>query len=138
MQLGRRGIVFTRLEKADERKVARRAERDSATPSPSGSLRSGTRQDTKVNGKSKGVGSKGELSASKRQESRAASKASGDGANNQAMETMRHDRIAIAYLSLLLLPLVVGFSLKKLVMDEHVGWYSWALQSLTVSSRLDR
>lgn len=50
----------------------------------------------------------------------------------QAMETMHYDRVAIGYLSLLLLPLVVGFSGKKLVMDEHAGWYSWALQSLTV------
>lgn len=50
-----------------------------------------------------------------------------------AAETMEYDRIAIAYLSLLLLPIVVGFSAKKLVLDEHAGWYSWALQSLTVS-----
>ncbi|CAM9219967.1 unnamed protein product, partial [Scytosiphon promiscuus] len=54
----------------------------------------------------------------------------GSGAD-QAMETMRYDRMAIAYLSLLLLPLVVGYSAKKLVMDEHAGWYSLALQSVT-------
>eukprot|EP00752_Nemacystus_decipiens_P016247 g14527.t1 len=50
---------------------------------------------------------------------------------DQAVETMRYDRVAIAYLSLILLPLVLGYSVKKLVMDEHAGWYSWALQSLT-------
>lgn len=60
------------------------------------------------------------------------------GGAEQAMETMQYDRLAITYLSLLLLPLVVGFSLKKLVMDEHPGWYSWALQSLTVSGQRAR
>lgn len=53
----------------------------------------------------------------------------------QAVETMHYDRVAIGYLSLLLLPFVVGFSAKKLVMDEHAGWYSWALQSLTVRQK---
>lgn len=61
-----------------------------------------------------------------------AGRAGGGGGAEQAVETMHYDRVAITYLSLLLLPLVLGFSAKKLVMDEHAGWYSWALQSLTV------
>ncbi|CAN0448573.1 unnamed protein product, partial [Discosporangium mesarthrocarpum] len=47
------------------------------------------------------------------------------------METMQYDRVAIVYLSLLLLPVVVGFSAKGLIIDRHPSWYSWALQSLT-------
>jgi len=40
-------------------------------------------------------------------------------------ETMRVDRMAISHLSIVLLPLVVGFSVRSLVMEQHHGWYSW-------------
>jgi hypothetical protein len=46
-------------------------------------------------------------------------------------ETMKVDSIAISHLSLALFPLVIGFSLKSLVMEEHHSWYSWFIASLT-------
>eukprot|EP00953_Heterococcus_sp_UTEX-ZZ885_P011504 6661-Heterococcus_DN1.PRE.1 len=60
--------------------------------------------------------------------------------------SQQHDRQAIVYLSLLLLPAVLGFSLRSLVMERqalllrylamqplrlYTGWYSWAIRSLT-------
>lgn len=36
---------------------------------------------------------------------------------------MEYDRVAIQYLSMMLLPFVGGFALKTLVMDQHTGWY---------------
>eukprot|EP00611_Tribonema_gayanum_P019977 TRINITY_DN3568_c0_g1_i2.p1 TRINITY_DN3568_c0_g1~~TRINITY_DN3568_c0_g1_i2.p1 ORF type:complete len:609 (-),score=126.44 TRINITY_DN3568_c0_g1_i2:291-2117(-) len=42
-----------------------------------------------------------------------------------------YDRVAITYLSLLLLPGVVGFSLRSLLTERYTGWYSWAIRSLT-------
>uniref|UniRef100_A0A7S3NLU1 Cleft lip and palate transmembrane protein 1 n=1 Tax=Aureoumbra lagunensis TaxID=44058 RepID=A0A7S3NLU1_9STRA len=47
--------------------------------------------------------------------------------------TQRVDAAATFYLSLVLLPLIVGWSLKCLVYDAHRGWYSWALGSATAS-----
>ena len=55
-----------------------------------------------------------------------------DDANaKKAAETIRVDRMAINHLSILLLPLVVGFSLRSLVLEQHSGWYSWLIASLT-------
>lgn len=45
--------------------------------------------------------------------------------------TMQLDRVAIKFMSKLLLPLAVSFSVKSLVCDQHPGWYSWAVASLT-------
>ncbi len=45
--------------------------------------------------------------------------------------TMECDRQAVAYLCMLLLPLVFGFSIKSLIRDMHTNWYSWGIKSLT-------
>ncbi len=45
--------------------------------------------------------------------------------------TMDCDREAVAYLCMLLLPLVLGFSVKSLIKDMHTSWYSWGIKSLT-------
>jgi len=49
----------------------------------------------------------------------------------KAAESMRVDALAIKHLTLVLLPLVVGFSLRSLVAEQHFGWFSWLLSSLT-------
>ena len=46
-------------------------------------------------------------------------------------ETMKIDRLAISHLSVVLMPLVVGFSLRSLVCEQHHGWYSWLIAALT-------
>lgn len=128
MQLGWKGLIFTRLENVEKR--SRKGSKEVSADAPS-----------RAQPDSKGSSSR-RLNDNKSEESNAqvatgkmGEEGEGSGAD-QAMETMQYDRLAIAYLSLLLLPLVVGFSLKKLVLDEHAGWYSWALQSLTVSKPL--
>mmetsp|Transcript_25531 Transcript_25531/g.76645 ORF Transcript_25531/g.76645 Transcript_25531/m.76645 type:complete len:385 (+) Transcript_25531:41-1195(+) len=45
--------------------------------------------------------------------------------------TLRVDRLATLYLSVGLGPLVIGYAVKTLVYDAHLGWYSWALGALT-------
>ncbi len=45
--------------------------------------------------------------------------------------TMECDRQAVAYLCMLLLPPVFGFSMKSLIRDMHTSWYSWGIKSLT-------
>jgi hypothetical protein len=45
--------------------------------------------------------------------------------------TLEYDRLAVVYLSMLLLPPVVGFSIKSLTLDLHASWYGWAIKSLT-------
>ena len=44
--------------------------------------------------------------------------------------TLEADSFATMHLSLLLLPLCLGFTLRSLVYDKHAGWYSWAIGSL--------
>mmetsp|Transcript_5243 Transcript_5243/g.8628 ORF Transcript_5243/g.8628 Transcript_5243/m.8628 type:complete len:399 (-) Transcript_5243:1391-2587(-) len=51
--------------------------------------------------------------------------------NSSEEGTMQLDRVAIKFMSKLLLPLAVSFSVKSLVFDQHPGWYSWAVASLT-------
>lgn len=133
MQIGWRGVVFTRLEEAsreqskgDSNAIAGVAG-DEASDAKNGgkpgtSLRHNDRKGRDVKA-IEGKGASSEVSVY----------GEGVDAVDQTAETMQYDMVAITYLSLLLLPLVVGFSAKKLVMDEHIGWYSWALQSLTVS-----
>mmetsp|Transcript_46588 Transcript_46588/g.105275 ORF Transcript_46588/g.105275 Transcript_46588/m.105275 type:complete len:389 (-) Transcript_46588:521-1687(-) len=48
-----------------------------------------------------------------------------------AKESMRIDRLAISHMSMALFPLVCGFALRSLVMEQHHGWYSWAIAALT-------
>ena len=47
--------------------------------------------------------------------------------------TQRVDATATFYLSVILLPLIVGWSLKSLLYNAHRGWYSWLLSSATAS-----
>eukprot|EP00634_Sargassococcus_sp_CCMP2135_P006116 CAMPEP_0198652118 /NCGR_PEP_ID=MMETSP1467-20131203/6150_1 /TAXON_ID=1462469 /ORGANISM="unid. sp., Strain CCMP2135" /LENGTH=674 /DNA_ID=CAMNT_0044388023 /DNA_START=19 /DNA_END=2043 /DNA_ORIENTATION=+ len=47
--------------------------------------------------------------------------------------TQKVDASATFYLSVILLPLIVGWSLRSLVYDAHRGWYSWLLSSATAS-----
>lgn len=171
MRIGWRGVVFTRLEKADGGAaaggVAGREGGEGNRARTTADQVTDTGADTPLLGpKSKNGGGGGAGDATVRRRKGADKgddgKAGGrDGAGaggppqgggssvkqggagggegsgaDQAVETMRYDRMAIAYLSLILLPLVVGYSLKKLVMDEHAGWYSWALQSVTVGGDL--
>ncbi|OQS03337.1 CLPTM1-like membrane protein [Thraustotheca clavata] len=51
--------------------------------------------------------------------------------NYVASSTAEYDRIAVAHVSYIMYPLLVGYSLYKLVYSEHKGWYSWVLSSLT-------
>lgn len=144
MQIGWGGIVFTRLDKAEERDGGDDA--SAITSSSPGSSAGSSAKEGSDGGGGGGSSSGGTSSSLRRRKATGAEKetdkpksrggggAGGEGSGaDQALATMRYDRMAIAYLSLLLLPLVVGYSAKKLVMDEHAGWYSWALQSVTVS-----
>ncbi|DAZ92897.1 TPA: hypothetical protein N0F65_000588 [Lagenidium giganteum] len=45
--------------------------------------------------------------------------------------TAEHDRVAVAHLSYVLYPLIVGHSAYTLVHGVHKGWYSWVISSLT-------
>eukprot|EP00824_Muranothrix_gubernata_P005097 TRINITY_DN16613_c0_g1_i1.p1 TRINITY_DN16613_c0_g1~~TRINITY_DN16613_c0_g1_i1.p1 ORF type:complete len:619 (+),score=121.66 TRINITY_DN16613_c0_g1_i1:19-1875(+) len=45
-------------------------------------------------------------------------------------ETKRHDDAAMRYLSYVLLPLVIGYSIYSLIYETHRNWYSWVLNSL--------
>ena len=38
---------------------------------------------------------------------------------------------ATTYLSALMFPLVLAFSLRSLLYDRHLSWYSWALSAAT-------
>lgn len=144
MQIGRGGVVFTRLDKAEGAGTqvgkALQGAADAASPAeatPTDARGSDARRPNSGGGGGRGGAGGGKEKAevvtnggNKKAET-AMNGGEGSGVD-QALETMQYDRMAIAYLSLLLLPLVVGYSAKKLVMDEHAGWYSWALQSLTV------
>jgi hypothetical protein len=46
-------------------------------------------------------------------------------------KTKQYDAQAMRYLSWLLFPLVVGYAIYTLLYEEHKGWYSWILSSLT-------
>jgi Cleft lip and palate transmembrane protein 1 (CLPTM1) len=45
--------------------------------------------------------------------------------------TRRHDETAMRYLSYVLYPLVIGYGVYTLLYEEHKGWYSWLLSTLT-------
>lgn len=47
--------------------------------------------------------------------------------------TLEADRVATLHLSLAVLPLVIGGSLRSLICDMHPGWYTWFIGSLTGS-----
>jgi hypothetical protein len=44
--------------------------------------------------------------------------------------TKEYDRTAMRYLSYVLYPLVIGYSIYSLVYKTHKSWYSWVLSSL--------
>ena len=44
--------------------------------------------------------------------------------------TNNYDKLAFKYLSWILFPLVVGYSIYSLIYMEHKGWYSWFLSML--------
>ena len=44
--------------------------------------------------------------------------------------TLKADRSATTHLSMLLLPLVLGFTVRSLFYDQYASWYSWAIGSL--------
>lgn len=46
-------------------------------------------------------------------------------------KTRRFDELAMKYLSWALFPLVAGYGVYTLVYEEHKGWYSWILSTLT-------
>ena len=45
--------------------------------------------------------------------------------------TIEADRYATTHLGAILLPLVIGFAIRSLVMDKHASWYSWVITTLT-------
>jgi len=45
-------------------------------------------------------------------------------------ETRRHDNTAMAHLSLIMYPIVVGYACFSLLYNEHRSWYAWILSSL--------
>jgi len=45
--------------------------------------------------------------------------------------TKKHDEVAMKYLSYILYPLIVGYSIYSLIYETHKSWYSWVLSSLT-------
>ncbi|KAA8496006.1 CLPTM1-like membrane protein cnrB [Porphyridium purpureum] len=45
-------------------------------------------------------------------------------------ETKEYDDMAMRYLSYLIYPLVIAYSVYSLVYKEHRGWYSWLISSL--------
>ncbi|CAK4626531.1 hypothetical protein LEN26_007178 [Aphanomyces euteiches] len=45
--------------------------------------------------------------------------------------TAEHDRVAVAHVSYVMYPLLVGYAAYQLGFSEHKGWYSWVLSSLT-------
>ncbi|KAG7399487.1 Cleft lip and palate transmembrane protein 1 like protein [Phytophthora boehmeriae] len=45
--------------------------------------------------------------------------------------TAEHDRVAVAHLSYVLYPLIVGQAAYTLAYGVHKGWYSWVVSSLT-------
>ncbi|KAE9019602.1 Cleft lip and palate transmembrane protein 1 [Phytophthora rubi] len=45
--------------------------------------------------------------------------------------TAEHDRVAVAHLSYVLYPLIVGQAAYTLAYGVHKGWYSWVISSLT-------
>jgi len=46
-------------------------------------------------------------------------------------DTQQHDETAMKYLSYALYPLVIGYGIYTLIYQEHKGWYSWILSTLT-------
>ena len=53
-----------------------------------------------------------------------------DRASYSNSETKKHDAMAMKYLSYVLYPLVIGYSIYALLRETHRSWYSWILSSL--------
>jgi hypothetical protein len=45
-------------------------------------------------------------------------------------ETKEYDRIAMRYMSYLLFPLIVGYTVYSVLYNEHKGWYSFIINTL--------
>lgn len=45
--------------------------------------------------------------------------------------TLEADRYATTHLGAILVPLIVGFAIRTLIMDKHASWYSWIITTLT-------
>ena len=45
-------------------------------------------------------------------------------------ETVKHDKVAMKYLMYLFFPLIIGYSIYRLIYEEHKGWYSFVLETL--------
>jgi len=54
-----------------------------------------------------------------------------EGAKAILSVTIEADRVATTHLTLALLPLVVGFSMRSLLLDKHYSWTSWFVGTLT-------
>ena len=50
-----------------------------------------------------------------------------------ASETKEYDRIAMKYMSYLMLPLMIGYTIYSLMYNEHKGWYSFVINTLVGS-----
>lgn len=53
-----------------------------------------------------------------------------DRASYRNSETKKHDAQAMQYLSYVIYPLVIGYSIYALINESHKSWYSWILSSL--------
>lgn len=51
--------------------------------------------------------------------------------NYEESPTAEHDRVAVAHLSYILYPLIIGQAAYTLVYGVHKSWYSWVISSLT-------
>ena len=45
--------------------------------------------------------------------------------------TLEADRTATTYLSTLLFPITIGFTVRSLLFERHTSWYSWGIGALT-------
>jgi len=45
--------------------------------------------------------------------------------------TAHYDKLAFKYLSIVMIPLVIGYSIYSLYTSDHKGWYSWVISSLS-------
>lgn len=45
-------------------------------------------------------------------------------------ETKEYDRIAMRYMSYLMAPLLIGYTIYSVLYNEHKGWYSFVINTL--------
>ena len=83
-----------------------------------------------------GDGSEGDETTSAATVSLSAKDAAADAARRSTAEvltrvTLEADRVATAYMGLLLAPLVLGLAARSLIVDKHRSWYSFCVATLT-------